>query len=691
MHQNTPPETVDVLHPTIKHPYSESWDWQNANKRDWKDTARKQTTEAIVDAIENNRKSLIDALPAMGKSYGATKAAAITGEPVTIATGRGHEEQYQQYVEWCEEHGLSYAVAPNFHDDCDTMNGEVGSDETRAQLLDKYSRGATPQAIHKHEEMPCENTQGMRCGYKVAWEALEPEETDVIIAHYNHLHVESLVSGRNILIDEFPSAFETGLHGKSLLYSVNQWLQSQDQIDIDDWNDLRTFGADISLDYDEDEWIANRLDEFGELEDDTELVFADDHYYTGAPEFVYTYLAGERHQTGWVQARLPNEQRGVYNTNTNEFYVLSAPDFEYASSIVGLDGTPSKMMWNTMLGEALEYTQILNDDERRKYVEDGMNMRILRTTDAIKPYNNADNIYVQEDAALFDAVRDRHPDREIGLIGNLTALQEYRKHDVVDYRDDGGVQAGPVDGVKWYGNILGSNEFKKTRVGIIAGSQHFGDSWVQRWGAYLGIDVNRDGKGKELTYGDAADELLEFMRESKTLQAMFRFGRDGDGAMVYVHTNTLPDWVPVHGYTDTIKTWSAGERGVIEALRDGATGGTNEVAAHDAVTVSERQTRRILKGLAERGVVHREFEGNGYVWDGANLKKLNDHGEVEFVVHDLADLDVTAADITRTTTYTLDVRRMNESVGCDADSLAITSVDVEPDPFASVNTGGPPS
>ncbi len=62
------------------------WDW-TADKRAEQDLtvaqARKRTVQAIVDAIESLDRRLVEALPTMGKSYGAVLAAARTGVPMT--------------------------------------------------------------------------------------------------------------------------------------------------------------------------------------------------------------------------------------------------------------------------------------------------------------------------------------------------------------------------------------------------------------------------------------------------------------------------------------------------------------------------------------------------------------------------------------------------------------------------------
>jgi hypothetical protein len=113
-------EPVAVLPPAVRDlsTATTGWDWKHVAGRDG-DTlivqeGRERTVEAIVDAYERRDQVLIEALPTMGKSYGALKAAAETDLPVTIFTGRGQKEQYDQIKEWCEKHGLSYLQLPSF-------------------------------------------------------------------------------------------------------------------------------------------------------------------------------------------------------------------------------------------------------------------------------------------------------------------------------------------------------------------------------------------------------------------------------------------------------------------------------------------------------------------------------------------------------------------------------------------------
>jgi hypothetical protein len=62
-----------------------------------------------------------------------------------------------------------------------------------------------------------------------------------------------------------------------------------------------------------------------------------------------------------------------------------------------LGGTPTKWkwMWEHALGERLNDRQALTDPERHEYIRDGLNLNIVRTTDAVKPYSIPD--YVSAD------------------------------------------------------------------------------------------------------------------------------------------------------------------------------------------------------------------------------------------------------------------------------------------------------
>jgi superfamily II DNA or RNA helicase len=93
------------------------------------ETARRRCAEVIRRAYETKTNTLVNALPAMGKTHSAVKEAATTGTKVTILTTRGREEQYEKISELCEEFGLDYEVLPSAYEECPILNGNMGEDK----------------------------------------------------------------------------------------------------------------------------------------------------------------------------------------------------------------------------------------------------------------------------------------------------------------------------------------------------------------------------------------------------------------------------------------------------------------------------------------------------------------------------------------------------------------------------------
>jgi len=289
---------------------------------------------------------------------------------------------------------------------------------------------------------------------------------------------------------------------------------------------------------------------------------------------------------------------------------------------------------------------VLQDGERAEYIRDALNLNLVRTTEYVKPYNSADHVHAEEDAALLERIAEEHGERP-GVITTTTAEEEYDAAGVLD----------AVDETKHYGNVLGSNEFAEKRLGAVVGSNHYGDDYIQKWGAYAGEAVERnDEKGAGLSYGPFGDDVLAHMRDHDTLQAAMRFGRDGNGAVVYVHTDTLPEWVPLAGEGRVVSTWSDGMRQVVRAVEDLGTAPTTEIAAHPEVSVGRRQVFDHLETLRRRGVLDREQDGEDgrrVRWVDGEVHRLNDHGEVTLDAVDLDDLDAEEVqELARSSIYT---------------------------------------
>jgi DNA-binding Lrp family transcriptional regulator len=208
------------------------------------------------------------------------------------------------------------------------------------------------------------------------------------------------------------------------------------------------------------------------------------------------------------------------------------------------------------------------------------------------------------------------------------------------------VEFDGVGAVEHFGNLKGSNEFKTSRLGAVVGSRHYGDGFIKKWGALMGENVERgEEKGVGLSYGEAGDKIHRHMTEHEVAQALLRFGRDGNGAVVYVATSKIPDWIPREATVedsdtkDVVKrTRSDAEREVIREITDEGRQTAGELS--EVVDVTRRQVYNITEKLEEEGLVERENIGNGYEFaptdDAADASDLADL--------DLDDLEVTAVD-----------------------------------------------
>jgi hypothetical protein len=674
-------EDMAVLPPAVRDlsTATSGWDWRHAGRDD--DTlsiedARERTVDTIANAYKHGDYALVEALPTMGKSYGSVKAAAETGEQITIVTGRGRKEQYDQFRDWCDEHGLSYYTLPSFTRDCDTANGEHGQ-EWAEKVRDWYNRGATPKEIHKSAEyhlgrpLPCQEHEGQNCPYASKWD-FDPDEFDVLIGHYSHAHKSKVTSGRTVVFDEFPDAYETKL-GIGLQGAVSYWLQTTDGVPFEDYTDLLE-----NRDDQERRGRALLWFEDNGVEPDESVVFDDGAAHASAPLAVFTILAADDLGNGFEQASVPDVGTGVRNRHTDEVTILRPPEMDYASGVVALDGTPTKRLWELSLGRRMNHRPVLQDDERTEYVRDALNLNIVRTSEYVKPYNSADHVNTQQDAALLEQIRENHGEAP-SLITTTTAEDEYDAAGVLE----------TVDETKHYGNVLGSNEFKEKRVGAVIGSNHFSDDYIKKWGAYDGRTVDRnDGKGSELSYGAFGDKVLTHMREHETIQATMRFGRDGNGAVVYVHTDTLPEWVPVAGEGRVVTTWSDGMQQVCRALEDLESATTADIVTHDAVDIGRRQVFDHLESLRERDVLERtqdETDGRSVRWTDDGVCRVNEHGDVELEPVELDDLDENeVAELSRSSIYTWEFRN---SPG-DSSEPAPETDQTDDEPSGLVTDGG---
>lgn len=555
-------------------------------------TYHDSTIQAIERGFASDTPMLIAALPAMGKSTGVIKWAAEHQKPVTIFAPR--HDLYDDYIEWAEDAGLETFRLASFHHDCDTVReyseeeqSEETEEETEARhsarevLLEEYERGLSGAQAHQGVEasgldLPCQKNGP--CPFMLRWEEQSAEGEyedsglspyDVVVGHYTHALVadSEWIVDRYVAIDEFP---EDGLIQDYAVDVVNKaaraYINARPDLPGPSWKLLTNGQAS--------EEIRNKVAAYlrrytRELYDSSSAAFQIPDSHADAPLLMYARLTAERvaHESGdedenWEFAEISPRKRVVIGPD-DEQYLLGIPDFTEALGVVALDGTPTESKWKLLLGDDLQ-VEYVRREEWSAYLRDSLNLKLYQTTDDMKPYMSRQGTHVttDKDLVLLEEIRDREGHRP-ALITSKTALAEYESL----LSAVGSSLTELISATGYYNNLKGTNEFKSARLGVVIGSRHLGDGHLKKWAAFMneatGREVGEDGRisrGSDLRYTGRGDEILEGMRENETLQAVMRFGRDGDGATVYIHTGALPDWVECEQLNFEIKTWDRGKQ-----------------------------------------------------------------------------------------------------------------------------------
>jgi hypothetical protein len=562
------------------------------------------TIQAIERGFSSDTPTLIAALPAMGKSTGVIEWAAEHQKPVTIFAPR--HDLYDDYAEWAEDKGLTVFRLASFHHDCDTVREYTEKErqveteeETKARrnarelMLEEYGRGLSGARVHQDVEasgidLPCQKNGP--CPFIVRWEEQnakgEYEDTglgpyDVVVGHYTHaLAADSeWIVDRYVAIDEFP---EEGLIQHYSVGVVNDaaaaYINSHPELPGPSWKLLTNGHASDEI---RNEVAAYLRRNTRELRDGSSAAFQIPDSHADAPLLMYARLKAKRvaYESGdkdenWEFAEISPRKRVVIGPK-DEQYVLGIPNFARALGVVALDGTPTESKWKLLLGENLQ-VEYVRREEWSAYLRDSLNLKLYQTTDDVKPYMSTEGLYLttEKDLVLLEEIRDREGHRP-ALITSKTALAEYESH----LSAVGSSLTELISASGYYNNLKGTNAFKSARLGVVIGSRHLGDGHLKKWAAFMneaiGRKVGKDGtvsRGVDLRYTGLGDELLEGMRENETLQAVMRFGRDGDGAAVYIHTGALPDWVECEQLNFEIETWNYGKqkgrREIIDAIKN---------------------------------------------------------------------------------------------------------------------------
>lgn len=578
--------------------------------------ARERCEQSMVEAVKQEVDVLIDALPAMGKSRNVSKVVAQSNISATVLTARS--DLYHEHQEWCEQEGLDHYRLPAFHQDCPTAAGEHG-DEWADRVLEVYNRDVRAGTLHRswlqHHSEPLPCTRNGPCPYQAKWD-FNPEDHDVLIGHYTHAYRTDVIEGRVVVFDEAPwSSFLQEVPSQDVARSVSSHLSRYNVAPFQDFTEvLEQRGEDEATEQAKDWCLTQGLDR------DTHAVLKTENTqdHALAPILLYALLTAEDLGNGWEQTTIQsvgtNDDDVIIarERGSGDVSVLIPPTLAPATCVIGLEGMAAPELWELALGRPLEHRQVLNNEERGDYLTDGLNLDLIQTTtDSVYPYSGGTWVNVERDEALLRAIRFREG-TDPALISTNRAIQMY---------DDAGLLE-LVSSYEHYGNLTGSNQFEGQRVGVVVGSQHYGDPYLELWGALAGEVVERqaDGNGLDVDFGPFGNSVLRHMREYQVLQAVLRYTRGVNEATVYVHTAALPSWVPVSA-VGSLHKCNENTMAIVRALQMNKPEElkTDEVANQaDTDLTTTRRVRQILNQLAEAGWAKKTKLGRGVQWSLLN-------------------------------------------------------------------------
>ena len=494
-----------------------------------REEVRERTRAAFRCIIDREIDGVINAPPSSGKSHGAAKAIADNG--IKAAYFAPRIELYAQMQEWCEEEGLNAKVLPSMPRDCQSY--EPG---TAAHSL--YQRGRSPSAIHQ-EEKACTAD----CPYMEQLPVLNKEERkkrvpldqyDVLIGHTNHSYVEPYLRNRTVIYDDISKrAFLTEHDVTAAKIRV---ILDHDDFPCDTVEELyaaRTDGVGQfvtnskfeSLDI--DPWSDDNQSTHGDAEKIVETVLNAEKLGNGFSK--YSHESSDN--TGKEYIGVTDDDRSVH--------FLRRPPIQDSTSVILLNAYPilhlSRPIWfNWRTGAAAQLVQPLTENERREYVSETLGIDVIQTTEHIKPYSSGKHVALEKDSKLIKIISEKHGE-SVPVITPDKAGSRFEKLNL------------PVEEYMNYAQIESSNEFGDREVGLVLGSPewkiHYQTKLIGAF-MYQCVDWN-EKRGADKSFGEVGDPIMNSYREAMVGQAILRFGREGQGATVYVHTSAIPDDIPV--------------------------------------------------------------------------------------------------------------------------------------------------
>jgi hypothetical protein len=580
---------------------------------------QEQLGEFVDSCVEHGIDALIDALMSLGKTHAAAHVAARTGHKVTVFT-RLWDTREQVKKEAMENTGLSkdeIIVLPSMNKHCESM-----AEDARHRNLIKttQTQGATAKDIHNQlqKNIECQNEKAP-CTYSQMCD-FDADEKKLIIGHPSHAYVESYKNGRAVLVDEdAASAYEDEISSPKVDAAVNNLINREsmeDTIDFEKKSELHDLG------------LTEQMELVTELKKG-EMIHSEyamsQHGGRADSEMLLIHLLDNQRLENSRIRRTEFENGATIVSDYDDNGTVSIrrpPNFDMASCVIALDGTPTHDMWENRLGVELEHKEFMSTEEREHYVNEILGYNVFKTSDARKPYGSGEHCNPKEVFTLMESIYRKHG-QKAAMITSKNAREKIQgKPRIIR-------QFAQVEHDLYFQNLRSKNDLKQFDLLAVVGSPSTGHAEVERLAAHDGYDVKITGRGDGKDFGEHGYRYFKHNAHNEVAQAIFRVGRadDIEASDIYVHTRCIPNWVPVTDVSTRVRNRTREEKLTIHAMMD-AEGATTKTIA-EKVDHTRETVRRHLETLSMDGYVEKSSSGQSSFWVDTGLDDAPYWGQMD--------------------------------------------------------------
>jgi hypothetical protein len=640
------------------------------------ENVREHTRDLIENACTAEAPVLIEAPPNAGKSTSSYTLSKSADVPVTYFAGR--RDLYEGAERWAEDNDVSAETIPSPFRSCPTFQNKNDGELAKAKQL--YQKGYSARSIHREEDiyMPCTNSEkGKSCEYMRRREqidkGLSDGSIDLLIGNHQHAYQTDYTEGRIVVLDEFnpdtflqtyPPDYESGgpFPGDLISDFLEELARHVDSFPSDTFQDL----TDILQHREDEEALDDALDWFEETGVSIDAVqgldfyeitsYQHDNSHRLAPLLTLALLCMRKIGTGMERVPPPDDIGSdrlreawknidgtgsthiIRDRNSGKFAVLRPPDLTKSEQVIGLDGLPSKELWNLISEEPFEHQKVIQRQDFSEYLSSALKMEVNQIGKGRYPY--AGGRISSHDRRRFEVIKQQE-NRPFALISTKRALEEYDKRGWIDpfvKHDEryNSLKEVYKDGraVLNYGSVRSSNIFEEESFGVVSGSPFPGYDVLRRWAGLCGVAVDiPDEEVQEQSFEGITKEVYNYLNHHQVVQAVLRYGRDrkvwgGSGSVVYVNTTELPGWFEPNAeitvYQDTKET------AIIEYLIEGKLGAGHKPLPEqstksvvESLSINQDYVREILDCLVEHDLVtvNKDKGANNchlYEWNGTS-------------------------------------------------------------------------